>query len=92
MKLPSYVQCEAVFYRACAKILFWIILASNYTHLQWLIAQYTGDLTAHSAWRLQLGPRLALGHQRPAGSLPGPCLVASITSTSGWPLDLRRYG
>ena len=47
MKLPSYVQCEAVFYRACAKILFWIILASNYTHLQWLIAQYTGDLTAH---------------------------------------------
>ncbi len=47
MQFPSYIQFESVLYSVCAKILFWIILASNYAHLQWLMAQYTGDSTAH---------------------------------------------
>ncbi len=47
MKLPSYAQFESALYGIWAKILFWLILASNYAHLQWLIARYTGDFTAH---------------------------------------------
>jgi hypothetical protein len=47
---PSTLKRETIenaTYSICAKILFWLILASNYAHLQWLMAQYTGDFTAH---------------------------------------------